>query len=90
MNIVVDMKAILNNSLLKAYYKTLSHIDFLGIHELISQKQIFIMTFHMCLKAKTLKLYIQFLSFKDKNALYIHAVLIILLVYRQFMIISPL
>lgn len=65
--IVVDMKAILNNSLLRTQYKTFNyHIHLLGIHELISQKQIFIMTFHVCLKFIS----IQFLSFKEKNAFY--------------------
>lgn len=59
--IVVDMKAILNNSLLRTQYKTFNyHIHLLGIHELISQKQIFIMTFHVCLKF----IYSSFLSRK--------------------------
>lgn len=66
-------------------------MDLLGIHELISQKQIFIMTFHMRLKAYTHlgKIYIQFLSFKEKMH-FIHAVLVIFLVCRQFMVISQL
>lgn len=63
--IVVDMKAILNNSLLRTQYKTFNyHIHLLGIHELISQKQIFIMTFHVCLK------FIYSSFFQGKNAFY--------------------
>lgn len=66
--IVVDMKAILNNSLLRTQYKTFNyHIHLLGIHELISQKQIFIMTFHVCLKF----IYSSFLS-RKKCILYMH------------------
>lgn len=83
--IVVDMKAILNNSLLRTQYKTFNyHIHLLGIHELISQKQIFIMTFHVCLKF----IHSKFLSFKEKMH-FIHALLNYIsgmqtILYQQF------
>lgn len=47
--IVVDMKAILNNSLLRTQYKTFNyHIHLLGIHELWFHKNKYLSWLFMC------------------------------------------